>query len=85
MAAVKVATNSASVEPNASTVWVSLLRAIAPPAKVKTGPVIDLCFLSSEPQQLASTKPVNLGWETSTVQQLFGTELIPDSWILVGH
>ena len=43
-----------------------LLQAVATLENVKTHPVIDLHFLSSEPQP-ASTKPINLGWEMSTV------------------
>ena len=65
-AAVKAATNSASVEPDAVMVWVLLSHGVAPPKKVKTRPVIDLWFQSSWPQ-LASTKPIGLGCEMSTV------------------
>ena len=66
-AAVKAATNSASVEPDAVTVWVSLLHAITPPRNVKTCPVIDLRFCISEPQ-LVSTKPISLGCEMGVVE-----------------
>ena len=48
-ASVKAAMNSASVELDAVAVWVLLLHAVAPPGKVETHPVIDLCFLGSEP------------------------------------
>ena len=46
---VNAAINSDSVELDAVMVQVLLLHAIAPPEKVKTHPVIDLLFHSSEP------------------------------------
>ena len=86
VAAVKAAMNSASVEPDAVTVWVLLSHAVAPPKKVNACPVIDLCFLSSEPQP-ASTKPISLGCEMSTLNSPIhlGAEQAPDDLNQTGH
>ena len=64
--AAEAATHSVLVEPDAVVVCVSLLQAVTLSEEVKKHLVIDLCFLSSEPQ-LAPTMPASLGWYMLTV------------------